>query len=272
MKPVLMKKYVDSHCHLADPRLDKSRDEIIRRAEGLGIGFFLQGGVSPEDWVRQERLQEQYPQIGTCFGLHPYWVADHTATECDDAMDILAMMIPEALALGELGLDLRPHIMKDSYERQSDFFVQQLELAEVAAKPIVLHLVRAFDEAMKIFAMWGVPQAGGMVHSFNGSVSEAKSYLELGLHLSVGGPLVHPDNQRLRQAVKEIPMEFLLVESDSPDQPPPSHKDQLNEPATILEVADVIAEIKGLTRAEVLDKTRENLENLLGLHEENNGN
>lgn len=265
-------KYVDSHCHLADSRLDQSRDEFVRRAQGLGIDFFLQGGVGPEDWIRQERLQEIYPQIGTCFGLHPYWVADHPYSECDDAMDVLAMMLPEAYALGELGLDLRPHIMKDSYERQTDFFVQQLELAEVAAKPIVLHLVRAFDDAMKIFAMWGVPQSGGMVHSFNGSVKEAESYLKLGLHLSVGGPLVRPDNQKLQQAVKEIPLEKLLIESDSPDQPPPSHAGALNEPATIFEVATVVAEIKNMTATEVLDKTRENLENLLDLREENDGN
>jgi len=254
---------IDAHSHLSDPRLATQVESMIARAKAKGIEKFLQGGVGPEDWRRQQELKARFPEILLCFGLHPYWVADHTNEECESALDELARELPKAEALGELGLDLRPHIMKDSFERQVDVFEAQLQLAEVASKPIVLHLVQAFQEAQKILSLHGVPKRGGMVHSFNGSAHEAEAYLKLGLHLSIGGPVCRPENQKLHQAVQALPVENMLLETDSPDQPPPRLKGQFNEPSTLWDVAEMIAKIKKLTPEEVLDISSQNLEKLL---------
>lgn len=259
--------WVDAHCHLADPRWDGERHAVLEEALEKGFGFFLQGGVGPEDWSRQQELRKQFPQaIGLCFGLHPYWVAEHDEDLCEIALDSLAAELPKAMALGETGLDFRPHIMRDSRERQIDCFQQQLELAQMASLPVVLHLVQAHDEALRIFDLWGVPDRRGMVHSFNSSWPKAEELIRRGLFLSIGGPVARPDNTRLHQAVREMPLEFLLIETDSPDQPSARWKGQKNPPSSLWEVAEVIALLRKMTPVEILDITTANFHRLFGAH------
>lgn len=253
--------WVDAHLHLADPRIDDP-GALVEQAEAQGIHSFLQGGVGPEDWQRQRELAQRHHGILPAFGLHPYWVSDHTADECESALDQLARELPHALALGETGLDFRPHVCKDSEARQIACFEAQLEMARVGAKPVILHLVQAVDEAERVLDLFGAG-VRGLVHAFTGSAPQAEAWLKRDLHLSVGGPVCRPDLTRLHQAVKIIPMDRLLLETDSPDQPPPGVVAGHNTPSSLLLVADKVAEIKGLSRAQVLDKSRENLEKLL---------
>ncbi|WP_413291594.1 TatD family hydrolase [Bdellovibrio sp. HCB337] len=256
-------QWIDAHCHLADERLEAQLDNVISEAEGLGIHFFMQGGVGPEDWQRQRDLAQRYPgKIGLCFGLHPYWVAAHDEDLCEIALDQLAPLLPHALGIGEMGLDFRPHIMKDSRERQIGVFEQQLELAEAVQKPMVLHLVQAHEEALRIMDIWGVPASKGIVHSFNGSWGKAQDFLKRGLYLSIGGPVVWDQNEKLHQVVKDMPLEFLLLESDSPDQPPPRFKQSLNQPASLWDVAGKIGEIRGMPASEILEISTENFKRL----------
>ncbi len=252
-------RWIDAHGHLADPRWQGLRDQIIDEARAKGIHFFMQGGVGPEDWKLQEELSDRYPShIGLCFGLHPYWVIDHEDDECEVALDVLAAQLGKALAIGEMGLDFRPHIEKDSRDKQYHIFEQQIELAHVSAKPMVLHLVQAHDEALRVFDIFGMPPQKGMVHSFNGSWGKAQDFLKKGLFLSVGGPVCRPENKKLHQAVKEMPLEYLLIESDNPDQAPPAYKGRLNPPESIWEVARTIGELKSLDPIEILDITTAN--------------
>jgi TatD DNase family protein len=256
-------QWIDAHCHLADERFKDQIDDVISEAERLGIHFFMQGGVGPEDWQRQRELAKKYPgKLGLCFGLHPYWVAAHDEDLCEIALDQLAPILPEALGLGEMGLDFRPNIMKDSRERQIGVFEQQLELAEATHKPMVLHLVQAHEESLRIMDVWGVPASKGLVHSFNGSWGKAQDFLKRGLYLSIGGPVVWPQNEKLHQVVKDMPLEFLLLESDSPDQPPPRFKQSLNQPASLWDVAVKIAELREMPATEILEISTENFKRL----------
>ncbi|MBS1969583.1 MAG: TatD family hydrolase [Bdellovibrionales bacterium] len=266
-------QWIDAHCHLADPRLENSLDEVIREAESLGIKFFMQGGVGPEDWQRQRDLAKKYPnKLGLCFGLHPYWVAAHDEELCEIALDQLAPILPEALGIGELGLDFRPHIMKDSKVRQISVFEQQLELAEATQKPMVLHLVQAHEESLKIMDVWGIPASKGLVHSFNGSWGKAQDFLKRGLCLSIGGPVVWAQNEKLHEVIKQMPLEFLLLESDSPDQPPPRFKQSLNQPASLWDVAGKIAEIREMPSTEVLEIATQNFKRVFRLPADERGN
>ena len=231
---------------------------------------FLQGGVGPQDWQRQRDLQKQHPEILLCFGLHPYWVVDQNQAQVEAGLDLLARNISQASALGELGLDFRPHIMKESRERQIFAFEAQLEIAQMSAKPIVLHIVQAFEEAIRILDLFGEARQktdrekkSGFVHSFNGSAPQAQAYLERNLLLSIGGPVARPENQRLHQAVQMIPLESLLLETDSPDQPPPSLNGQWNSPESLWQVAEMVGRLKKLAPEEVLDITSQNLRKLL---------
>ncbi len=253
------KGWADAHSHLSDPRMHDV-SSAVREARLNGIEFFLQGGVGPEDWQRQKELARAEPGVLPVFGLHPYWVSDHSMEECEAALDQLARELPGAYALGETGLDFRPAILKDAEFRQLECFELQLEMAKVVGLPVVLHLVRAHAEALRCLDFFG-EGVRGFVHAFNGSAFQAEAYLQRGLLISVGGPLCRTDNIRLRQAVAAIPLENLLVETDSPDQPPPGLSE--NKPITILQVAKVIAEIHKVSASQVLDKSRQNLRKLL---------
>jgi TatD DNase family protein len=153
--------------------------------------------------------------------------------------------------------------MRDSEARQFSFFEKQLELAQVANKPVVLHIVRAFDEALRVLQLFGLPEQKGFVHAFNGSAKQAEAYLQLGLLISVGGAACRPDNQRLHQAIAAVPLDRLLLETDSPDQPAPDFES--SRPSMLWKVAESVAKIKGLSSTEVLDKTSQNLRKLLQL-------
>lgn len=256
--------WVDAHAHLADPRWSPSEIQVLlEEARQQGVGFILQGGVSPQDWERQIELQNQFPQqLGLCFGLHPYFVSENEEEICEIALDSLVQVLPRAMAIGELGLDFRPQIVKEKRAQQIDFFEKQLELAEVAQLPMVLHLVQAHAEALRIFDVWGVPSKKGMVHSFNGTSSQAMDFLKRGLYLSLGGPLARPENKKLHQAAADIPLEWILLESDSPDQSPPQFRGQRNPPHSILIVAQALARLKGLSPVEVLQATTANFHRL----------
>lgn len=243
--------WIDSHSHISsllkseDPLALVELDQTMVQAKQAGIGPIVMGGIDPTEWNLQEKIQKKYPEVWPVFGLHPYFVADQSEEECERAIDDLARRLSKVKALGETGLDFRPHIMKDSKDRQLDFFQAQLELSVFAGKPAVLHVVQAFEEALKMVEH--TPGAWGFVHGFNGPISKAEEWVRLGFGISVGAAILKPDNERLRQTVLKISGEFLMVESD--DLPPIS----------IISIAEKIAEIRGVTKEIILGKSRDNL-------------
>ncbi|HPI40859.1 MAG TPA: TatD family hydrolase [Pseudobdellovibrionaceae bacterium] len=251
--------FVDAHVHLCDPRFVSRWDEIIKNSQHLGIQYFLQGGINPTDWELQKKLQSQFPnQIGMSFGLHPWFVAQSTEETCEQALDQLALDVPTAMALGEIGLDFRfEFVQGEARDRQIDFFRMQLELAQVAKKPCVLHLVKAFEEALKVIQWTGLPERSGMVHAFNGPREHMQSYLKEGLYISLGSAILWEKNKRLIEAVKILPLDRLLIESDAPDQPPPGVLD-FHFPASIFLVAERVAEIQKTSKEKVWEHVREN--------------
>ena len=262
-------KLIDPHAHWCDPRIDSQNyPQMLQQCEQQHIQFILQGGVDPEDWQRQRELQKQFPKnIGTSFGLHPYFVAGKVSEECDFAMDELAENIIGAMAIGETGLDFRSQFIKTDRDRahQITYFEQQIELARASAKPLILHIVRAHDEAKRILTVWDLPQKPGFVHAFNSNFENAKNYLDFGLLLSVGGAVTHTKNRELRDSVKKIPLELLLIESDSPDQVP-SGWPGLNQSWSIWNVAREISILRGDISAEdLLIKSADNFKRIFSV-------
>ncbi len=259
------KMYIDSHSHWSDPRWNNSDEEIktlLENSKLKKIDFFLQGGVSPTEWVRQKYLKKLFPEnFGLTFGLHPYFVAQTDDDGCEDALDLLALELPSAMAVGETGLDFRPHIMKDSMVRQIDVFENQIELAKAFKKPLILHVVQAHDKALQVLDMWGVPEEKGLVHAFSGSFETAKKYIDRGFFISVGGAVTYDKNKKLRDCVEKIPLECLLLESDCPDQPPEGWTG-LNESTSIWQVAEKIALIRNRSVLDILEISTSNFKRL----------
>lgn len=257
--------YIDSHSHWSDPRWNLTDDEIkqhLKAALDKQITFFLQGGVNPTEWQRQIELKKKYSEhFGLCFGLHPYFVSDNDDDACEAALDQLAQVLPQAMALGETGLDFRPHIMKDSMVRQIDMFENQIELAKAFEKPLVLHIVQAHDKALQVLDVWGVPPRKGLVHAFNGSYDTAKKYIDRGFLISVGGAVTYEKNKKLLDCVQKIPFEYLLIESDSPDQAPEGWVG-FNQSTSIWTVAEKIAQVRKTSVLDVLQISTSNFKRL----------
>jgi TatD DNase family protein len=248
---------VDAHCHLSDERLFSGRKTYIENCAGFGVNWFVLGGVKPAEWSRQLELKKEFPNKIFCsFGLHPYTISAESPAALESAFQQLKTLTSQTSLMGEMGLDFRSHIVKDREEMQREFFVRQLEWAKQSLKPIVLHIVRAHEEALKILKT-NSPQ--GMVHAFSSSFEVAKRYLSLGLYLSLGARVLEAEHQEL---LKNIPLDQMLLESDAPDQPPRGKKE--HDSTTVLLLAKRVAENKGLTVERVLEKTRENAEQLLG--------
>lgn len=255
--------FADAHVHLSDCRWSEQMDELIPNWTQNGISYFMQGGVDPTEWQVQKKLKKKHPgQIGLCFGLHPWFVAESSVVECETALDQLACEISEADALGEIGLDFREaYVLGEARERQIDYFQMQLEISHAAQKPCVLHLVRAFEQGLRILQWTGLPERKGMIHAFNGSAESMQAYLDIGLYISIGAAVLWPKNKKLLKAVSALPLDRLLLESDAPDQPPPDEKG-VNTPLVLFQVAQKIAHIKGIATDVVLNQAQLNFKKL----------
>ncbi|MCM2277416.1 MAG: TatD family hydrolase [Oligoflexia bacterium] len=255
--------YWDAHCHLADERFGNDLGSVLERARALGIRRFLQGGVGPEDWDRQLRLARERPgEVLPVFGVHPWWAASHSVEELEGALGRLEGLAPAGTAIGELGLDFSRRWELTPREPQLHAFRTQLALARQLTKPLVLHVVRAHGEALKLLGEQP-PEVGGLVHSFSGSPEVACQYVELGLLISVSGAVTRKGAESLRKSVVRIPPECLVIESDSPDQPPEGATtglaSGLNEPLAIFAVAKTVALLRNEAPEAVLERSAENL-------------
>ncbi len=267
--------YTDAHTHWTDLRMtqfDHIKTDQMQIMAAENITTFMEAGVNPEGWLRQIELQKKYPEnFKLALGLHPYFVAENEITVCEDALDQLSHIVHLASGIGETGLDFRDQYTKkieedDLVDKQILFFENQIQLAIQCHKPLVLHVVKAHEDALKILKLWDANQVGGMVHAYNSSYDIAKKYMDLGFLISVGGAMTYPKNKNLIEAVKKIPLEKMLIESDAPDQAP---QDWLNDDGTshnsslsVLKVAKVLAEIKGVGVEVVARQTTENFKTL----------
>jgi TatD DNase family protein len=261
-----MPRYIDAHCHLADLRIFADVDAILERSRAQGVEAWVQGGVDPADWQRQDELKKRFPkEIYTSFGLHPWWVAKNSQADFDLALEQLALKLPQADALGEIGLDYGPRLGESDHESQKYAFRKQLELLKNQPKPLVLHIVRSHPDASAMLNEFGPFGREGIVHSFSGTKENARKYLDLGLSLSISGGITRKGFESLKKAVTYIPLDRLLVETDSPDQP--LEGQSLNEPTSLIEIARVISKLRENESAEnVLQASATNVARIFRAH------
>lgn len=251
--------WIDAHCHLADSRIESQLEEAINHSKILGISAWVQGGISPEDWSKQEALKTRFPSgILTSFGMHPWWIAERDEATLDKAFQILSSKLPFSDGFGELGLDFSKRFLRSPIqEKQKNYFEKQLGLLKTIQKPLVLHVVDAHAVTIEVLKKHTFP--GGIVHSFSAGPSEAKAYMDLGLTISISGVITRDGYKRLKEAVKALPKDKIVIETDCPDQKPVGGKGDLNLPENLLLVADAVASLRNETRDEVLNYSTENI-------------
>ena len=250
---------IDSHCHLDGEPFDADRDAVIERARAAGVGRMLAIGTGdgPPDLEAGIRLADKYPFIYATVGVHPHEAAKATP----EIMARLRALAAHAkvVAIGEIGLDY--HYDFSPRDVQRSVFIEQLQLAAEAAKPIVIHTREAWDDTLQLLAQYP-PGAGGIMHCFTGGPAEAAQALALGFHLSFGGVITFPKSQAVRDAAALVPEDRLLVETDAPYLAPVPHRGKRNEPAYIVETVRKLAEVRGTTPEAIAEATTRNFETL----------
>jgi TatD DNase family protein len=252
----ISKSFFDSHCHLGDSRFKDHLEEVLLRSENSGVREWMLGGIGPEDWDLQKEIKKSRPsQIHLSFGLHPWWIAEHPEEEAEEAFEKLVSVIPQADALGEVGLDFMPQF-ESSRQRQINYFEKQLFLNLSHEKPLVLHIVKAHSEVLTILHIQS-KRSRAMVHGFTEGKEILKKYLELGFLISVGESVAKKGYRKLKECVSFIPIDQLVLETDAPTKTP-------NEPKDLIEVAKAVAELRrDLSATQLLEHSSENMQRFL---------
>lgn len=230
----------DSHVHWDAPEFDSDRSTVLQAAYAAGVGEMVIPAVTAAAWPRLHRLCAATSGLHPAYGLHPCYLAQHDDGDLAALADWLATHT--AAAVGECGLDhFDPGLDRD---RQLRLLRGQFEIAHHFALPLVLHARRAFEAVILELRRFGKPLRG-VVHSFSGSLEQARQLRKLGFSVGIGGPVTYDRAHRLRQVVAALPGESLLLETDSPDQPGMRHRGQRNEPAFLVDVLHCVAELRG---------------------------
>ena len=255
-----MPQLVDSHVHLDDDRFAADRDAVIERARDAGVGTMIVPAVDAASWPRIRALCASHHGMFPAFGLHPMFLARHASGH----LDALSTWLDDnnVVAVGEIGLDF--HVEGLDPDRQRHYFTSQLQLARERKLPVIVHARGALEEVILTLRRSG-GATGGVVHSFSGSEQQARHLWDMGFHIGIGGPVTYERAQRLRRIVAQMPIEFLLLESDAPDQPGAAHRGKRNEPARITEVLRCIATLRDEPEAAISAATTANARRLFGL-------
>ena len=264
-------RIVDSHAHLEMGQFDEDRGAMLERARAAGIEALLAIGSGSSPTERLDAaipFAEQHDWIYATVGIHPHDA--NTATEEHFTQLSELARHPKVLAWGEMGLDYYyDHSPRDVQQR---VFRRQLELARAAKQPIVIHCRDAWDDCLRILEEdWRSSGLGGIFHCFTATVPEARRGLDMGFLVSFAGNVTYPKMQHLRDAAREIPLESLLTETDSPFLPPQGRRGKRNEPAFVVEVAQALGNVRNLAPADVASATADNFRRFFRLDDQEKG-
>ncbi|MCW8933174.1 MAG: TatD family hydrolase [Gammaproteobacteria bacterium] len=251
---------IDSHCHIDFDAFDDDRAQVIQRANQAGIKKIIIPGVINDTWDKIISCCNEFTGLYPCFGLHPYFTNKHQPQHLLNLKNYLDKHKP--VAVGECGLDF---FLKDLDEHQQRFyFEQQLDIALEFNLPVVIHARKSTEAVIK--AIKKRPGLRGMIHSYSGSYEQALQLIKLGFYLSFGGPVTYEKSTRLRKMLQKLPLDSVLVETDAPDQPPVSAKNNRNEPLFILDVIESIASLHNSSTETISSITSKNAGDLFKLN------
>jgi TatD DNase family protein len=251
---------VDSHCHL--DHLDVADREggleaVLADAHARGITKFLSVAVDLATSASLVDLTALYNNIFSSVGVHPLQKVEQPVPTVDQLLALAEA--PNVVAIGETGLD--NFYSADTYQWQRDSFINHLKASQQCNKPIIIHTREARDETIALLRQYPL-QAGGVMHCFTETWEMAAAALELGFYISFSGIVTFNSASDLREVVRQVPLDRLLVETDSPWLAPVPHRGKQNEPQYVLEVAQCVAELKGVSLEQLAEITTQNFHRL----------
>lgn len=254
-------KLIDTHCHLDMSAYGADFEAMLARAEEAGISRIISVGIDLISSRRAIELAEQHQGIHATVGVHPHNVAELGE---DDYAELRGLCgHPKVVAYGEIGLDYVKNYAPVAL--QKEHFARQVALAKELGLPLVVHDREAHDEIMEMLEAAGPFPAGGVMHCFSGDVAFARRVLALGFHISIPGVVTFAKAEMLQEAVREIPLNSLVLETDGPFLAPVPYRGKRNEPRLLLFTAQKVAELKGISLEEVARQTTINAVRLFSL-------
>ena len=252
---------IDTHTHLNTSKFKDNYKEVIDRARKNGVEKMIVVGFDKETNIKAIELAETYPFLYASVGYHP---TDARYVK-DSDFELLRKQLthPKVVAVGECGLDF--YWDKEHIEQQITVFQKQIELSNEFQKPLIIHMREASEATYNVLAEFD--EVHGVMHCFSGSADMAKEYAKLGLYISLGGPVTFQNGKKPKEVAKAIPLEKLLIETDSPYLSPHPFRGKTNEPARVKLVAEELAKIKAVPLEEIARVTSENATKLFKLEE-----
>ena len=246
--------FTDTHTHLADPIFSSRLSNVLQQAQQAGITRFIVPATQTIDW--QPVLALKATNIIPAIGLHPWFVTNpihHDFTQ----LNTLLSQYSNAL-VGEIGLDYHHATDPITRQQQQIAFITQLHIAQQHHRPIILHNLRATYDVIRLIKQVGFQQ-GGFAHAFSGSLEEARSLIAHGFLIGIGTLLLNPCAKKVRHAASTLPLEYLVLETDSPFMLP-HHR---NQPANVRLIAEIICQLRGLSLNQLAKQTEHNINTLL---------
>lgn len=258
MKPMIF----DSHAHYDSHQFDEDRDELLNSMQENGVGTIINSAADWESVTEVVELAQKYPFIYAAIGLHP----DEIGELDEERFEYVRLQCQKdkVVAVGEIGLDY--YWDNESQDVQKKWFIRQLELARELDLPVVIHSRDAAEDTLGIMKEHA-RGLRGVIHCFSYSKELAREYVKMGFHIGVGGVVTFKNAKKLKEIVKEIPLERILLETDCPYLAPVPFRGKRNSSRYLPYVAEEIAAIKGITYEEVVAQTEENAKKLFHISE-----
>ncbi|MBD9480108.1 TatD family hydrolase [Pseudoxanthomonas sp. PXM02] len=250
---------VDSHSHFDAPEFDADRSAALARARAAGVTRQVVPAVAATGWPKLRDICAGDAGLFAAYGLHPMYLEEHEPAHLGELRTWIEREQP--VAVGECGLDF--FVEGLDAQAQQHYFDGQLRLAREFDLPLIVHARRAVDTV--IASIRRIGGLRGVVHSFSGSPEQARQLWQLGFLIGLGGPVTYERANRLRALARTMPLDYLLLETDAPDQPDAGIRGQRNEPSRLPAVRDVIAELRGVSAMDIATATTRNAERLFRL-------
>ena len=232
----------DTHAHLHFPDFAEDLPAVVERARAAGVRAMVTIGTDRETNGAVVDLAKRLPDVWATVGIHPHDAGE--AAEADfEALERVAREEPRVVGFGEMGLDFFRNLSPPDAQRQA--FRRQIDIARRVRKPLVIHCRDAHDETLAILGEERAGETGGVMHCFSGDVAIARRCLDLGLYISLAGPVTYKNARALPDVARFVPEDRLVVETDCPYLPPTPHRGKRNEPAYVALTAEHVAGLRG---------------------------
>ena len=252
-----MYRIIDTHAHYDSEDFDRDRDLLLGSFPEKGIEKVINAGASVRSARFGLELSEKWPHVYCALGVHPNDIFGEEELTEEILREFAELSKhPKVAAIGEIGLEY--HYEEPPRDVQKHWFRRQIALAKEVGLPIIVHSRDAVQDTLDVIREEHAEEAGGVIHCFSAGPEVAAIYVKLGFYIGIGGVVTFKNGRKMKEVVQSVPMDRILLETDSPYLAPVPHRGQRNCSLYLPQVADAIAELKGLTREEVTEITREN--------------